>query len=118
MPLLNRKRPVLQAKCLRLRGGPVASSGEPGPLGSQLQAAERPPARAPGADLAARAPFRLAVLLADVLRSNPSLTLLNIESNSVSTGGVEALAAVLPQTQITYLKYAAAFTPQQSVNAH
>ena len=42
----------------------------------------------------------------------------SLENNRIGVEGGEAVAAVLPQTQITNLKYAATFAPSQSVNAH
>ena len=45
----------------------------------------------------------------------------SLENNGIGAEGREALAAVLPQTQITNLKYAATFATQHvcnSVNAH
>ena len=42
----------------------------------------------------------------------------SLTRNEIRAKGGEALAAVLPQTKITSLECAAAFTPQPSVNAH
>ena len=42
----------------------------------------------------------------------------SLENNRIGVEGSKAIAAVLPQTQITNLKCAATFAPSQSVNAH
>ena len=47
-----------------------------------------------------------------------SLAKNNLASYGLDMSGVLKLAEALPQTEITSLKCAAAFTPQQSVNAH
>ena len=47
-----------------------------------------------------------------------SLAKNNLASYGQDMSGVLKLAEALPQTEITSLKCAAAFTPQQSVNAH